>query len=976
MKKQILFAALSIFLFCAAVQAQTTAFTYQGRFTDTTAPQPTNGSYNMQFALFDSSGTQSGAIVTNANVQVTNGIFTVSLDFGANSFDGTARLLEIRVFNQATSAYVVLNPRQPITSTPLAIRALNAATADVSTNTLNVGGTPAANIIKEGDARLTDTRTPTAGSANYIQNQNTLIQPLAAFTISGNGEAESFNARAVFAIGGDRVLSIGGVNNLFAGVGSGAANAAGSYNSFVGTNAGLRNTAGSFNSFFGSDAGQANTTGINNSFLGFNAGYSNTTGSFNAFLGRNAGFSNTTGGDNSFVGYEAGAGNSTGSNNSFVGSQTGLSNTTGSNNSFVGRSAGLSNTTGGSNSFVGVDAGRSNTTGIGNSFFGVTTGISNVTGSDNSFVGANAGFSNTAGNGNSFVGVGAGFNNTTGGNNTIIGYFADVAAGNLTFAAAFGTNAVVSQSDTIVLGKVAGTYNSVVRPADTVIIPGNLNVIGTFGNVVNAETQYNIGGGRVLSVAGTDNTFAGFNTGTVNTGISNSFFGRNSGSSNTSGGNNSFFGRDAGRNNSTGATNSFFGVNAGLNNTSGSENVFLGVQAGSANTTGGNNTILGTSANVAANNLTFATALGSGAVVSDNNTVVLGRSADTVRIPGNLNVVGTFTGNISGATLTNLNASNITTGTLANARLGIIPIANGGTGSATQNFVDLTNAQTIGGNKTFSATLTGNIVNSATQYDIAGNRVFSVSGTQFNTFVGLRTGAQITTGTNNVFVGETAGLVNNAGSSNLLVGVEAGRFNTTGNDNTFVGNRAGYTNTTGSANTLIGANADVGVSNLTNATAIGAGATVFSSNTIALGRSNGNDKVVIYGLGGGGLIQLCRNSDNIISTCSSSLRYKTNIALFNSGLSLVKRLSPITFDWKTGGLRDLGLGAEDVAAIEPLLVTYNKDGQVEGVKYDRIGVVLLNAVKEQQTQIERQQRQINELKQIVCSIKPDAPVCQ
>jgi len=47
------------------------------------------------------------------------------------------------------------------------------------------------------------------------------------------------------------------------------------------------------------------------------------------------------------------------------------------------------------------------------------------------------------------------------------------------------------------------------------------------------------------------------------------------------------------------------------------------------------------------------------------------------------------------------------------------------------------------------------------------------------------------------------------------------------------------------------------------------------------------------------------------------------------------------------GKRDLGFGAEDVQKIEPLLVTLNTQGQVEGVKYDRITVVLVNAIKEQ-----------------------------
>ena len=127
----------------------------------------------------------------------------------------------------------------------------------------------------------------------------------------------------------------------------------------------------------------------------------------------------------------------------------------------------------------------------------------------------------------------------------------------------------------------------------------------------------------------------------------------------------------------------------------------------------------------------------------------------------------------------------------------------------------------------------------------------------------------------------------------------------------------------------------------------------------------------------------CRNTNLEISSCSSSLRYKNNIAPFNFGLNLVKRLKPITFNWKDGGMADLGLGAEDVAAIEPLLVTYNKDGQVEGVKYDRIGVILINAVKEQQAQIAEQRRQLEEqralidaLRQLVCSQNSNAAVCR
>jgi len=95
-----------------------------------------------------------------------------------------------------------------------------------------------------------------------------------------------------------------------------------------------------------------------------------------------------------------------------------------------------------------------------------------------------------------------------------------------------------------------------------------------------------------------------------------------------------------------------------------------------------------------------------------------------------------------------------------------------------------------------------------------------------------------------------------------------------------------------------------------------------------------------------------------------------------TGLKLIGRLRPISFDWKTGGLRDVGFGAEEVAAINPLFVTYNSNGQVEGVKYDRLSVAFVNAFKEQQSQIEQQQNQIDALRKLVCRHQRNAKVCK
>ena len=53
-------------------------------------------------------------------------------------------------------------------------------------------------------------------------------------------------------------------------------------------------------------------------------------------------------------------------------------------------------------------------------------------------------------------------------------------------------------------------------------------------------------------------------------------------------------------------------------------------------------------------------------------------------------------------------ATNITGLPLTTGVTGVLPIANGGTGSSSQNFVDISSTQTVGGAKTFSAALTAN----------------------------------------------------------------------------------------------------------------------------------------------------------------------------------------------------------------------------------------------------------------------------
>src|SRR5579864_8037046 len=78
------------------VLAQGTAFTYQGRLQ--TGANPTTGTYDMTFALYDASsgGSQVGSTLTDTGLQITNGFFTVILDFGA-VYNGTSYWMQIAV---------------------------------------------------------------------------------------------------------------------------------------------------------------------------------------------------------------------------------------------------------------------------------------------------------------------------------------------------------------------------------------------------------------------------------------------------------------------------------------------------------------------------------------------------------------------------------------------------------------------------------------------------------------------------------------------------------------------------------------------------------------------------------------------------------------------------------------------------------------------------------------------------------------
>ena len=195
--------------------AQGTAFTYQGRLND--GINPAAGSYDMTFALFSASNGvgQVGATLTNAATLVSNGLFAVTLDFGAN-FPGAARWLEIGVRTNGSGNFTTLTPRQKFTAAPYAITAGYAGSANTATTATSLSGTlPVAQLSGNLPASQITGTLLAAQFAGTYSNAVTLNNPANSFT--GNGTAlTNVNASTVRGLGTNNFWQTGGNSGVSA----------------------------------------------------------------------------------------------------------------------------------------------------------------------------------------------------------------------------------------------------------------------------------------------------------------------------------------------------------------------------------------------------------------------------------------------------------------------------------------------------------------------------------------------------------------------------------------------------------------------------------------------------------------------------------------------------------------------------------------------------------------------------------------
>jgi hypothetical protein len=406
----------------------------------------------------------------------------------------------------------------------------------------------------------------------------------------------------------------------------------------------------------------------------------------------------------------------------------------------------------------------------------------------------------------------------------------------------------------------------------------------------------------------------------------------------------------AGNTTMTGSGNTATGYHALLDNTAGSSNTATGDQALVSNTIGNYNTANGT--NVLYSNTTgnWNTAGGNGAL--NKNTTGSGNTASG-----------------AGALQLNTTASNNT----ATGSFALLNNTTGGYNTASGNQALYSNTTASDNTANGFQTLTSNTTGEQNTADGFEALVANTSGYN-NTANGASALSSNTTGYENTAVGISALYYNTFGIQNTADGVQALGLNTTGQYNTAVGVDALYSNTTGNNLTCIGYACTASAPSLSNATAIGAHAVVGASNSLVLGGSGAYAvKVGIGTTKPSNILTIAQGAGQPLSdgwATFSSRRWKTNIHTLHDALGKVEQLRGVSYDLKATGQHEVGVIAEEVGAVVPEVVTWEKNGKdAQSVDYGRLTALLIEATKEQQALIQKQQEEIVRLTRQVKTIQ-------
>ncbi len=278
------------------------------------------------------------------------------------------------------------------------------------------------------------------------------------------------------------------------------------------------------------------------------------------------------------------------------------------------------------------------------------------------------------------------------------------------------------------------------------------------------------------------------------------------------------------------------------------------------------------------------------------------RATNVWSVAGGGTSVTTFSAGTTGLTPSTATTGAVTLG-------GTLAVANGGTGSPTKNFVDLTTTQTVAGAKTFNA----NVIKQKSTAAIGSTYyAFENNAGVFKGYFGYGSSGNNRMALSNDVVGDMLLITSNSFTNKVLLRLDTTFKVTIGDD--------------------VAPSEVLHVVGNARITAVGAG--TFSNN-------------------------LNITSDGTLTTATSDIKFKYNIRPLNYGLETLLQLKPVNFQWIEGQEEDLGFIAQDVAEIIPEAVNTNWNSDLL-FRYESLIPILTKAIQEQQALIKAlEQRIIN-----------------
>ena len=219
-----------------------------------------------------------------------------------------------------------------------------------------------------------------------------------------------------------------------------------------------------------------------------------------------------------------------------------------------------------------------------------------------------------------------------------------------------------------------------------------------------------------------------------------------------------------------------------------------------------------------------------------------------------------------------------------------------------------------------------------------------------------------TIGFGNTALGESA-LYKSSGSMNTAIGQNSLKPHIEGICNASVGGYSLYSSTSGSFNSALGYGAGGNIASRSYNVYLGSNAgptssidPIFENKKLYIASGSGTPLI-----GGDFAAQTVtitgelRATGDIIAYYSSDERLKDNITPILNALDKVKQIGGYEFDWNdkqsTYEGHDVGVIAQEIEAVLPELVT-TRDNGYKAVKYEKIIALLIEAIKEQQCQID------------------------